>query len=221
MIEQHAGLRACWLRSAVFMANGGIMALAGLIAGVAAAASGEGEVLVAGVAGLVAGAVALASAEYGATLARSDGRLPSLAPLATDGLVGMDVGEVAEVYRQRGLSSELAEEAALAAAVPGPARGAVRVRPDEAHPVEAAFGAATCFATGAAVPVTLASLFPLEHMAVGVGLGSAAVAMALAGFCARGTQASVLRVMGRVAFGCLAAVGGGHLVGSLIGTALA
>jgi len=216
MIERQATVRVCWLRGAVFLANGGVMALAGLIAGVAAAAVSESQVLVAGVAGLVAGAVALASAEYGATLARTDGRLPPTAPLASDGLAGMDVAEIAALYRRRGLSDELAEEAALAASSPRSARAA----PEEARPIEASLGAATSFAAGAAVPVTLASLFPLEHMALGVGLGSAAVAMALAGLCARGTAASVPRVLGRVAFGCAAAVGGGWLAGSVIGTAL-
>lgn len=221
MMEHQAAQRACWLRGAVFMANGGIMALAGLIAGMAGAAAGEGEVLIAGVCGLIAGAAALASAEYGATLARGDGRLPAFGPLASDGLPGldggtMDIAEVAALYRGRGLSAELAQEAALAVAWPVPARRAG----EEPRPIEAAFGSATCFAAGAAVPVTLASLFPLEQMAVGVGAGSAVVAMALAGLCARGTAAPVLRVMGRVAFGCAAAVGGGWLAGSLLGSAL-
>jgi hypothetical protein len=217
MMEQQAAQRTGWLASAVFMANGGIMALAGLIAGVAAAAASEGDVLVAAVAGLVAGAIALASAEYGATLARSDGRLPATAALASDRLVAMDLAEATALYRRRGLSAELAEEAALAATDPR----AARIGMDEARPIEAALGAATSFAAGAAVPVTLASLFPLERMALGVGLGSTVVAMALAALAARGSAASPGLVMARVALGCVAAVAGGYLVGSVVGPALA
>lgn len=216
MKSQLATQRVSWLRGAVFMANGGIMALSGLIAGVAVTAVSEGEVLLAGMVGLVAGAIALAAAEYGATLARADGRLPSLAPLASDGLLGMEVTEIAALYRKRGLSGELAEEVALAVAFPSATGGL----PPEARPIEASLGAATTFAAGAVIPVAIASFLPLEQMALGVGLGGGAVAMIIAGLGARNTEASVLRVMGRVAFACLAAVAGGYLVGAVVGPAL-
>ncbi|NOU02681.1 MAG: VIT family protein, partial [Novosphingobium sp.] len=49
--ETHAVERIGWLRAAVLGANDGIVSTASLIVGVAAAAAGHGEVLVAGVAG--------------------------------------------------------------------------------------------------------------------------------------------------------------------------
>ena len=55
--ERHLMDRIGWLRAAVLGANDGIVSTASLIVGVAAASSGRGEVLVAGVAGLVAGAM--------------------------------------------------------------------------------------------------------------------------------------------------------------------
>lgn len=60
----HLVSRAGWLRAAVLGANDGIVSTASLIVGVAAAASGTAEVLVAGTAGLVAGAMSMAAGEY-------------------------------------------------------------------------------------------------------------------------------------------------------------
>jgi vacuolar iron transporter family protein len=53
--EKHRTQRIGWLRAAVLGANDGIISIASLIVGVAAAESSRSSVLVAGVAGLVAG----------------------------------------------------------------------------------------------------------------------------------------------------------------------
>jgi VIT1/CCC1 family predicted Fe2+/Mn2+ transporter len=62
--ERHQVERIGWLRAAVLGANDGIVSTASLIVGVAAAASGKSEILLAGVAGLVAGAMSMAAGEY-------------------------------------------------------------------------------------------------------------------------------------------------------------
>ena len=59
-IESHNIERIGWLRAAVLGANDGIVSTASLIVGVAAAAAGRQEVMLAGVAGLVAGALSMA-----------------------------------------------------------------------------------------------------------------------------------------------------------------
>ena len=56
--------RIGWLRAAVLGANDGIISTVSLIVGVAAAATTQNEVLIAGVAGLVAGAMSMAAGEY-------------------------------------------------------------------------------------------------------------------------------------------------------------
>ena len=58
--EGHFVNRIGWLRAAVLGANDGILSTASLIVGVAAAATTQNEVLIAGVAGLVAGAMSMA-----------------------------------------------------------------------------------------------------------------------------------------------------------------
>ena len=61
--ESHLVDRIGWLRAAVLGANDGIISTASLVVGVAAAAKGPGEVLVAGVAAMVAGAMSMAAGE--------------------------------------------------------------------------------------------------------------------------------------------------------------
>ena len=61
----HAGAtRLNWLRAAVLGANDGIVSIAAMVVGVAAASPELRAIAIAGVAGLVAGALSMASGEY-------------------------------------------------------------------------------------------------------------------------------------------------------------
>jgi VIT1/CCC1 family predicted Fe2+/Mn2+ transporter len=62
--ERHRTERIGWLRAAVLGANDGIVSVASLLVGVAAANAPRAEILVAGIAGLVAGAMSMAAGEY-------------------------------------------------------------------------------------------------------------------------------------------------------------
>ena len=70
--ECHRTHRIGWLRAAVLGANDGIVSTASLIAGVAAADSSRGSILVAGIAGLVAGAMSMAAGEYVSVSSQAD-----------------------------------------------------------------------------------------------------------------------------------------------------
>lgn len=61
-----------WLRASVLGANDGIVSIAGVVVGVAAAGASAGDVLIAGVAALVAGAVSMAGGEYTSVSAQRD-----------------------------------------------------------------------------------------------------------------------------------------------------
>lgn len=70
-----------WLRAAVLGANDGIVSVAGVVIGVAAAGGSKDAVLVAGLAALVAGAISMGGGEYTSVSAQRDtelahGRLP-------------------------------------------------------------------------------------------------------------------------------------------------
>ena len=62
--DQGFGRRLNWLRAGVLGANDGIVSIAGLVVGVAAATTDRSQILAAGFAGLVAGAASMALGEY-------------------------------------------------------------------------------------------------------------------------------------------------------------
>ena len=70
--ENHLVHRIGWLRAAVLGANDGILSTSSLIVGVAAAATGPNEILLAGTAGLVAGAMSMAAGEYVSVSSQAD-----------------------------------------------------------------------------------------------------------------------------------------------------
>jgi len=112
--ESHLVNRIGWLRAAVLGANDGIISTASLIVGVAAAATAQNAVLIAGVAGLVAGAMAMAAGEYVSVSSQSDSERADLArerkELSENPAFELD--ELAEIYVKRGVDQVLARQVA-------------------------------------------------------------------------------------------------------------
>src|SRR5689334_2074062 len=112
--EPHRTERIGWLRAAVLGANDGIISTSSLMVGVAAAASGPRDVVIAGVAGLVAGALSMAAGEYVSVSSQADTERAELArertELATD--PAFELQELADIYTARGLQPPLAMEVA-------------------------------------------------------------------------------------------------------------
>ena len=71
-IEKHGAHRVGWLRATVLGANDGIVAIASLVLGVAAAGASSKSISIAGVAGLVAGAMLTAAGEYVSVSSQAD-----------------------------------------------------------------------------------------------------------------------------------------------------
>ena len=103
--ETHLVSRIGWLRAVVLGANDGIISTASLIVGVAAAATTQNEVLIAGVAGLVAGAMSMAAGEYVSVSSQSDTEQADLdrerAELVNQ--PAFEREELAQVYVKRGV----------------------------------------------------------------------------------------------------------------------
>ena len=112
--ESHLVDRIGWLRAAVLGANDGIISTASLIVGVAAAATTQNEVLVAGVAGLVAGAMSMAAGEYVSVSSQSDTEQADLArerkELSEN--AEFELEELTEIYVKRGVDQPLARQVA-------------------------------------------------------------------------------------------------------------
>src|SRR5450432_4649604 len=103
--ERHRTENIGWLRAAVLGANDGIVSIASLVLGVAAAHGTHSSVLVAGVAGLVAGAMSMAAGEYVSVHSQADTEEADLA-LERAELKADDKGEHKElmaIYVWRGL----------------------------------------------------------------------------------------------------------------------
>jgi len=215
MIRHQAVQRICWMRGAVQLANRGMVLLAALIVAVAAAATSESEALLAGMAGLIAGTLLVGAIAFNAAAKAAEPGPEERAAAAPGEDERVDIAAAAALFRARGLSPELAEEAALAAAARPIAPGEPAVRP-----VEGALAQATTFAAGAAVPLALASWFALDQMALGVSLGTILAASALAGLCAGKDNRPVGRTVARVMLWGGAILAASHLGGELLGALL-
>ena len=165
--ERHRSQRGGWLRAAVLGANDGILSVAGLVLGVAAASTSRSAILIAGVAGLVAGALSMASGEYVSVSSQRDAELADRrleqSELAAD--PGGELTELAGIYERRGVSAALARKVAEELS-----RGdvlAVHLRDElgldeerRARPLQAAGASALSFVSGAVLPLVTAVAVP-------------------------------------------------------------
>lgn len=221
--EEHLVSRIGWLRPAVLGANDGIVSTASLIVGVAAAGTDTGTIIVAG---LVAGAMSMAAGEYVSVSSQSDTEQADLARERAE-LRADPQGEreeLAGIYVERGLSPELAAQVAdqLMAhdALGAHARDELGITEvSTARPVQAALTSAATFAAGAALPLIVAALTPMELVLPAV-LVATLVCLALLG--ALGAQAGgagrlrpTLRVVFWGALAMAATAGVGALFGGL------
>ncbi|WP_292082955.1 MULTISPECIES: VIT family protein [unclassified Brevundimonas] len=224
--ESHRVERIGWLRAAVLGANDGLVSTASLMVGVAAAASDQGAVLVAGIAGLAAGAMSMAAGEYVSVSSQSDTEKADLAREISE-LAGdheAEVRELAGIYAARGVAPDLATEVAKQMmahdALGAHARDELGIsETTTARPIQAAITSAATFSAGAALPLIVAAFAPVSSLALWVA-GSALLGLALLGALgARAGGAPIGRSAGRVVFwGALAmAITAG--VGRLFGVA--
>jgi VIT1/CCC1 family predicted Fe2+/Mn2+ transporter len=165
--ERHLVERIGWLRAAVLGANDGIVSTASLIVGVAAAATSQSDVLIAGIAGLVAGAMSMAAGEYVSVSSQSDTEQADLARERSElqSNIEFERDELAEIYVQRGVDRELARQVAeqLMAkdALAAHARDELGISEiTTARPIQAALTSAATFAVGAAMPLLMVVVAP-------------------------------------------------------------
>lgn len=208
-LERHLVLRIGWLRAAVLVANDGIVSTASLIVGVAAAAAGRSEVLLAGVAGFVAGAMSMAAGEYVSVSSQADTETADLSrecnELATS--PESEQRELSLIYQKRGLDKATADEVAaqLTAldAIGAHARDELSINHiTTARPVQAAMTSAATFTAGASLPLLAAWLLPFgPPIIVGVSAASLLFLAMLGAIGAKAGGAPVGKATLRVVFG--------------------
>jgi VIT1/CCC1 family predicted Fe2+/Mn2+ transporter len=205
--EHHRSHRSGWLRASVLGANDGIVSTASLIIGVAAANASQQQILIAGLAGLVAGAMSMAAGEYVSVSSQADTEKADLKLEAASLEENEEVEreELAEIYRNRGLDAELAEQVATALmahdALGAHARDEIGITDTQAaRPLQAAWSSASAFTLGAALPL-MAAWFVTDGAQIPVvGVASLLFLATLGGIAARAGGASVMAGAVRVTF---------------------
>ncbi|WP_046727972.1 VIT1/CCC1 transporter family protein [Streptomyces humi] len=227
--EAHGGAlgsRLNWLRAAVLGANDGIVSTAGIVVGVAGATADRNALLTAGLAGLLAGSMSMAAGEYVSVSTQRDSELAALAQEKRElkEQPEAELEELTELLERRGLSREVAREAAVQLterdALRAHARVELGIDPDElTSPWNAALASFLAFTVGALLPL-LAIVLPPSGWRLPVTVGSVLAALVLTGWTSArlGAAAPGPAVLRNVLGGALA-MGVTYAAGSLLGAA--
>ena len=219
-LHNHYIHRSNWLRAAVLGANDGILSVASLAIGVAAASEQREPIILATLAGLVAGALSMAAGEYVSVSSQTDVEKADIEreKIELKQMPELELQRLAEIYEQRGLkketalivAKELTEKDALGAHI----RDELGINEiSQAKPVQAAFASGAAFTFGGLLPLLVALFLPLESMEYSL-YGFAIIFLIVLGALAAKTGGSsigkaVMRITfwGTVAMGLTALVG--------------
>lgn len=161
--EERIGQRLNWLRAGVLGANDGIVSVAGVVVGVAAASPGNNmAIATAGIAALVAGAFSMAGGEYVSVSTQRDTEKAMLAKEALElkEQPSEELVELAGFYEERGLTPELALQVAKQLtkhdALAAHAEIELGIDPEElTSPWQAALSSFIAFTAGALIPLIM------------------------------------------------------------------
>ncbi|UUN26141.1 VIT family protein [Streptomyces sp. FIT100] len=220
------GIRLNWLRAAVLGANDGIVSTAGIVVGVAGATSARGALLTAGLAGLLAGSMSMAAGEYVSVSTQRDSEKAALAVEKRElrEQPEAELDELTDLLADRGLSRDVAREAAVQLtardALRAHARVELGINPDElTNPWQAAGASFLAFTAGALLPL-LAIVLPPPSARLWVTVVSVLLALTFTGWwSARLGTAPAGRAMVRNVGGGALAMGVTYAAGSLLGAA--
>jgi vacuolar iron transporter family protein len=225
--EHHRSPRIGWLRAAVLGANDGIVSVASLVIGVAAANSSKTALMTAGFAGLIAGAMSMAVGEYISVSSQRDTEIADLQieAEALEAHPEAELTELATIYVRRGLEPDLARR--VAEQLHAHDRLGAHARDElgiteiaRARPFQASWTSAASFTAAAILPLVAVGLAP-RGIRVVVTAVVALIALAVLGVLGakvggapwrRGAMRVVLG--GGLAMALTAAIG--HLVGTVI-----
>lgn len=180
--------RLNWLRAGILGANDGIVSIAALVVGVAAATSDIRTILIAGVAGIVAGSISMAAGEYVSVSSQRDSEKALIARERQELIDQPDeeLLELAEIYQSKGLTASTARLVAkeLTAHDAIGAHLEAELGIDErglTNPWHAAFSSALAFLAGATLPM-LAITLPAEELRIPMAFGASLLALAITGW---------------------------------------
>jgi vacuolar iron transporter family protein len=223
--EPHFVQRIGWLRAAVLGANDGIVSVASVLVGVAAAGATHQIVVLSGLAALVAGAMSMAAGEYVSVSSQADTEAADIAREKSELAANWDteLTELAQIYEQRGLDPALASQVATQLMAKDALGAHIRdelglTEVSNANPIQAALTSALTFVAGAALPQLAAWLIVGPATVPAIAIVSLLVMAVLGALGARTGGAPLWTGIVRVAFWGALAMLVTYGVGALFGT---
>lgn len=149
-----------WLRAGVLGANDGIVSIAALVVGIAAATSDVSVIFLTGIAALIAGAVSMGLGEYVSVSSQRDSELAWInkEKRELEMFPDEELDELAELYVKEGLSPETARLVAEELTAKDALRAHLKLElnidhEDLTNPVHAAISSILSFLAGAIIPL--------------------------------------------------------------------
>jgi vacuolar iron transporter family protein len=222
--DDNIASRLNWLRAGVLGANDGIVSVAGIVLGVAAATSNLTTIVTAWVAGLAAGAMSMAVGEYVSVSTQRDTEQALLEQERRElrDTPDEELLELTDIYVSKGLTEDLAADVArqLTAhdALGAHAEAELHIDPDElTSPWHVAFASLVAFTFGAVLPL-LAIGLPRPGIRNIVTIIAVVVALAATGYISASLGRSPIgRSVLRNVVGGLLAMAITYGIGSLVG----
>lgn len=217
-----------WLRAGVLGANDGIVSIAALVVGVAAATSDPAAILLTGVAGLAAGAISMALGEYVSVSSQRDSEKAWINKerRELEEFPEEELEELVLLYQEQGLKPETARIVAVEMTEKDALKThldiELGINQDElTNPLHAAISSAISFFAGAILPLA-AVLFTPEPFKIPATVAASLIALALTGGVGAFIGgAPVPRAILRVTVGGAAALAVTYFIGSLLGSGTA
>ncbi|KHK95198.1 membrane protein [Microbacterium mangrovi] len=215
-----------WLRAGVLGANDGIVSVAAIVVGVAAASSSStGAIFTAGAAGLVGGAVSMALGEYVSVSSQRDSEraLIEKERRELETMPDEELAELTSLYRARGLTEATAHQVAVELTAHDALAAHLEVelginQNDLVNPWHAALSSAIAFTIGGILPM-LAILLPPPGARIPVTFAAVLVALAITGtVAAQLGGAPKTRAALRLVIGGAIALVATFVIGALLGT---
>lgn len=227
-LESHYVTRSNWLRAAVLGANDGILSTSSIIIGVAAASASRTPIVLAALAGAIAGAMSMAAGEYVSVSSQGDIEKSDLAreQKALIEMPEVELKELANIYKERGLNEELAiqvaEQLTEHDALGAHARDELGINKImEANPFQAALASFAAFIIGAILPFVVALLAPVKEMIYYQYCFSLLFLALLGAIAAKTGGSSIKKSVLRICFWGTAAMFATALVGYIFGVSIA
>lgn len=216
-----------WLRAGVLGANDGIVSIAALLVGVAAATSNTEAIMIAGVAGVAAGAISMGLGEYVSVSSQRDSELSLIAKEKQE-LIDqpeVELAELATIYEHKGLSAATAKIVAQELTDHDPIRAHLEAELNilEAHivnPWAAALSSMISFFAGALLPF-LTVIFAAEELRIPATIVASIIALGATGAAGAYLGGSTMwKSVIRVVIGGAAALSVTFAIGTLFNTAV-